>query len=115
MSERKGMTVVSVSREKFIEQVRQPVRIDDKGLHPCRNQMIERKSDQRFLKNRYERLWQVIGQRSQPFAETCGQDKCLCDCGHEEKLVIPPAYAKATARQATSFGMTQCRLAGAGY
>jgi hypothetical protein len=69
--------------------------------------MIKRESDQRFLKNRYERLWQVVCQRLQPFAETRGQDKCLCNCGHEENSVIPPAYAKATARQATSFGVAR--------
>jgi hypothetical protein len=46
--------------------------------------MIERKSDERLLKNRDERLWQVVRQRSQPFAKTCGQDKCLCDSAHEK-------------------------------
>ena len=39
-----------------MKQVRQPVRVDHKGLHACRNQMIERKSDERLLKNRDEGL-----------------------------------------------------------
>ena len=56
VSERNGMTVVTVPRENFMKQVRQPVRIDHKGLHAYRNQMIERKSDERFLKNRDEGL-----------------------------------------------------------
>jgi hypothetical protein len=54
------MAIVSVLREKFMKQVRQSVRVDDKGLHACRNQMIERKSDKRLLKNWNERLRQIV-------------------------------------------------------
>jgi len=54
-----------------------PLRVNDESVHSGINEVIEHKSDQRFLKNRYERFWQVVRQRAQSFAETCGQDKCL--------------------------------------
>ena len=34
--------------------------IDDEPGHSRTDQMIERKSDERFLKNRNERLWQLV-------------------------------------------------------
>src|SRR5437870_12434217 len=56
MSERNGMTVVTVPREKSMKQVRQPMRVDHKGLHAWRNQMIERTSDDWLSKNEDEGL-----------------------------------------------------------
>src|ERR1700757_948091 len=60
MSDRNGMATVSVLRKEFMKQVRQSMRVDDKGLHPCRNEMIERESDERLLKNRNKRLRQIV-------------------------------------------------------
>src|SRR5947199_8188103 len=55
MSERNRMTVVGVSREKFMAQVRQPSRVDDQGLHSCSNQVIERDSGGRLANHRSAR------------------------------------------------------------
>src|ERR1041385_142542 len=86
------------------------MRVNNELVHPCVDQVIERKSDQRFLKNRYQRLWQVVRQRSQPFAETCGQDKCLGDCAHEEELVsLPPTLKLRRGRRLHSELRTDCR------
>ncbi len=48
------------------------MRVNDELVHPHANQMIERKSDERLLKNRYERLWKIFGQRPQARAEAGG-------------------------------------------
>src|SRR5213596_2001286 len=65
IDERNGMTVVTVPREKFMKQVRKPVRINDKRFHAHAYQMIERKSDQRFLKDWDEGLRQLVRQWTQ--------------------------------------------------
>jgi hypothetical protein len=82
MSERKGMTLVTVPREKFMKQVWQPVRVDHKGLHACRNQMIERKGNERLLKNRDERLRQILCQRPQACTEPSSENESLRDFVH---------------------------------
>src|SRR5437588_53299 len=41
MSERNGMTVVTVPREKFMKQGQQPMRVDHTRMHACRNQMLQ--------------------------------------------------------------------------
>jgi hypothetical protein len=61
------------------------MRVNDEPVHSGVNQVIERKSDQRFLKNRYERLWQVVRQRSQTFAQSGAQNEGLRDLVHQQK------------------------------
>jgi hypothetical protein len=48
--------------------------------------MIERESDERFLKNRYERFGEIICQRTQTVAASGGQNECLGDLVHEQKI-----------------------------
>jgi hypothetical protein len=38
------------------------VRVNDEPFHSYVDQMIERKSDERLLKNRDKRLWKIFGQ-----------------------------------------------------
>jgi hypothetical protein len=45
------------------------VGIDNKGADAKINEMIEGKSDERLLKNRHERLRQLVGERAQPGAK----------------------------------------------
>src|SRR6267143_2782473 len=47
--------------------------------------MIEYKGNKRLLKNRDERLWQILRQRTQAFTEASGQDECLGDFLHQQK------------------------------
>jgi hypothetical protein len=47
--------------------------------------MIERKSDERLLTNRYERFWQVVGQRMQTPAQSGAQNEGLRDLVHQQK------------------------------
>jgi hypothetical protein len=42
-----------------------PVRVDDESVHSYAYQMIERKGDERFLKDRDEWLRQLFGQWTQ--------------------------------------------------
>src|SRR5438094_10350931 len=49
VSERNGMTVVTVPRENLMKQVRQPLRIDHKGLHAYRNELLPLESDAGLL------------------------------------------------------------------
>ena len=53
--------------------------VDDERLHARGREMIESESDERFLENRDERLWQVLGQRTEPQAETGAEDEGLGD------------------------------------
>jgi hypothetical protein len=43
------------------------------------DQMIERESNERFLKNRHERLRQIVRQRTQPRAQPRAEDEGLSD------------------------------------
>jgi len=45
-----------------------PVRVDDESVHSHAYQMIERESNERLLKDRDERLRQLVGQRTQAHA-----------------------------------------------
>jgi hypothetical protein len=47
--------------------------------------MVERKSDERLLKDGNERLWQLIGQWTQPRAEPSAENESLRDCIHRQK------------------------------
>jgi membrane protein YdbS with pleckstrin-like domain len=62
------------------------MRVDDKGIHPEGAKMIERKGNERFLENRDERLRQIIGQGTQPCAQSRTKDKGLRD----HLLLYPP-------------------------
>ncbi len=53
--------------------------VDDERLHARGREMIEGESDKRFLENRDERLRQVLGQRTEPQAETGAEDEGLGD------------------------------------
>jgi len=46
--------------KKVSKQFGIPVRINDELVYSCANQLIERKSDERLLKNRYERLGELV-------------------------------------------------------
>src|ERR1700731_3906172 len=53
--------------------------------------MIERKSNERLLKNGDERLGQIGGEQPQTRAESGAEDESLCDCRHRAKN---PAWLK---------------------
>jgi hypothetical protein len=75
-----------------LEQLRKPVRINDKGFHSHVYQMIERESNERLLKDRDERLRQLGGQWTQARAKTRCQNERLSDLVHEQKTerLVPP-------------------------
>src|SRR5436190_2032330 len=54
--------------------------------------MIERESNERLLKDRDERLRQLVGQWTQARAKTRCQHECLSDLVHEWKIerFVPP-------------------------
>src|SRR3954468_5174928 len=54
-------------------------RVDYERLHPRRDEMVERKRDQRLLKNRDERFGEVFGERPEPHPEAGAEDKSLRD------------------------------------
>src|SRR6266496_1310278 len=91
------MPRVTVLGKKNPKQFRKPVGVDDEPAHSGVYQMIERESDQRFLKNRYERFGEVICQRTQTGAASGGQNECRGDFVHEQKI----------RDSSTSLGMTR--------
>jgi uncharacterized membrane protein YdbT with pleckstrin-like domain len=66
-------------RKKAVERRREMVRVDDEGLDPEGAEMVERKSDERFLINRDERLRQILGQRAQSSAQSRAKNESLSD------------------------------------
>jgi hypothetical protein len=51
---------------KALELRGEMVRVDDEGFHSNGAQMIKRECNERFLKDRNERLGQVIRERAEP-------------------------------------------------
>ena len=75
---------IAISRlwEKFGKTLRPMVRVDEKFLHAGIDQVIEGKSDERLLKDRHQRFWQVIGEGPQARAESGAEDKGLRNSFH---------------------------------
>jgi hypothetical protein len=65
--------------EKGFEMSGEMMRVDDERPHAGGREMIESECDKRFLENRDEWLWQVLGQRTEPQAETGAEDEGLGD------------------------------------
>src|SRR5262245_61431509 len=53
--------------------------VDDEPPNAGGDQMVERESDERFLKNRHEWFWQFIGQRPQTRPQSGGKNESLRD------------------------------------
>src|ERR1043166_473522 len=75
-------TAICRSSKNFGKPLRAMMRVHEKPLDAEIDQVIERESNERFVKNRHERLRQVVRQRAQPRPEAGAQDECLCDCSH---------------------------------
>jgi len=65
VNERSGKASILARGKEILEQFRMPVRVDDESVHSHAYQMIERESNERFLKDRDERLRQLVGQWTQ--------------------------------------------------
>jgi membrane protein YdbS with pleckstrin-like domain len=59
--------------------MRQPMGIDNETLNSAGDQMIKGKGDERFLKNWYQRFWQLIRQRAETRSQSGGKNKSLRD------------------------------------
>ena len=86
--ERGRKASILVRGEEALEQFRKTVRVNDESFHSHAYQMIERKRNERLLKDRYEWFRQLLGQWTQARAKTRCQNKCLSDFVHEEKSEI---------------------------
>ena len=77
------------------------MRVDDESVHSHVYQMIERESNERLLKDRDERLRQLLSQWTQARAKTRGQNECLSDFVHEQKIerFLPPTLKLRRARR----------------
>src|SRR5436190_11357427 len=85
VNERGGKAGVLARGKKMSEQFRMPMRVDDESVHSQAYQMIERESNERLLKDRDERLRQLVGQWTQARAKARCQNECLSDLVHEWK------------------------------
>src|ERR1043166_2256142 len=70
VNQRDGKASVLARGKESLEQFRMPVRIDDESVHSHGYQMIECESNEGLLEDRDERLWQLLGQRTQTRAKT---------------------------------------------
>src|SRR5262245_19477577 len=82
---RGGKASILARDKETLEQFRMPVRVDDESVHSHAYQMIERQSNERLLKDRNERLRQLIGQGTQARPKARCQNECLSDFVHERK------------------------------
>ena len=71
------MSGIGPAPEKLFKGRREMMRVDDEGVDPKGAEMIERERDERFLKDRDERLRQIIRQRTQPRAQPRAEDEGL--------------------------------------
>src|SRR5437763_12387656 len=92
VNERGGKASILAPGKETLEQFRMPVRVDYESVHSHAYQMIERESNERLLKDRDERLRQLVGQWTQAHAEARCQNECLSDFVHEQKIerFLPP-------------------------
>ena len=65
VNERGGEASIIARGKETLEQFRMPVRVDDELVHSQAYQMIECERNERLLKNRDERLRQLVGQWTQ--------------------------------------------------
>jgi membrane protein YdbS with pleckstrin-like domain len=79
MHEGERATRIVPAGKKAIEFRGAMVRVDDEGFDPVRAEMIERERDQRFLKNRDERLRQIFRHRAESQAESRAENESLPD------------------------------------
>ena len=115
VNEGSGKAGILAGGKETLEQFRMPVRVDDEPVHSHGYQMIERKSNERLLKDRDKWLRKLVGQWTQARAKTGCQNKCLSDLVHEQKIErLLFAYAKAGA-QATLFTIETDRATHASY
>jgi hypothetical protein len=61
VNKHRGKAGVLARGKEGLKQIRMPVRVNDESVHSHPYQMIERESDERFLKNRNERLRKFVG------------------------------------------------------
>ena len=85
VNERGGKASILARGKEALEQFRTPVCVDHESVHSHAYQMIERESNERLLKNRDERLRQLVRQWTQARAKTRCQNECLSDFVHEQK------------------------------
>jgi len=92
VNESDGKPGILARGKEILEQLRMPVRVDNESVHSDAYQMVERESNERFLKNRDERLRHFLGQWTQARAKTGCQNECLSDFAHEQKIATfrPP-------------------------
>lgn len=69
--------------------------------------MIKGKRDEGLLKNRHERLGQIVGQRPQARAVSCAKNESLRDTSHREKsaVVVEETVWRGTSSQWKNFGV----------
>src|SRR5204862_7588338 len=104
VNERGGKASVVALGKEILEQFRMSVRVDDESVHSHAYQMIERESNERLLKDRDERLRQLVGQWTQARAKTRCQNECMSDLVHEWKIerFVPPTLKLRRGRRSYS-------------
>src|SRR5579884_512960 len=99
MNERDRATGVAVLGKKRLKHFREPMHVNDQLAHPCRDQVIQRESNQWPLVNRDKRFGYFIGQRSQTRAESRAENESLRDGAHGD---APRTTAEQTVQRRAS-------------
>src|SRR5437016_5430866 len=87
------VTTVSVINKVVPILVRQMMSINNKRLHPSRDEMIERKCNKRLLENRDERFWEIVSKWTKSLPQTSAQDKGAPNHSPSDALRLRGAHA----------------------
>src|SRR5438477_2296897 len=113
VNERGGKASILARGKETLEQFRMPVRVDDESVYSHAYQMIERESNERLLKDRDERLRQLVGQWTQAHAKARCQNECLSDFVHEQKIERFLDFARNDKRSVPGDSLSQIKRPGA--
>jgi len=84
--------------EKFPERLGTMMGVDNERTNPGRDKVIEHKRDERLLKNRDERLRQIVGERTQPRPESGTKNERLGD--HRRAVLVLRRHSGRTGSMA---------------
>jgi membrane protein YdbS with pleckstrin-like domain len=101
------MAAISSFPKQLLERRRAMMRVDDERFHAGGDEMIEHKCDERLLENRDKRLWQILGEGTEPGPESGTENECLRDhllepppCGRRERGKASGSHSRASHSEA---------------
>src|SRR5438132_9427627 len=99
---------IGVLRKHLREKFRQAMGVDEELLNSDVDRVIESKSDERLLKDRHQRFWQIVRERPKSYSKSGAEDECLFDPAHRARKA--GCLRKPSGAAAPRNGRTSVRL-----